>query len=250
MDDWLNKLWTWENIVKNFYNQTINSLNEYLPKIIWSIIILIVWAIISYLIYKLVIYFFKKFKLLDLIDKIEEKMDVKVWKEELNSNWKEKHQLSKSKKKKLTEKINVDEITAKSISSYIFLIFFRYSIIIIWITEVEKFLNDVINYLPNLFIAVCVWFFGISFSDTVYNIVYYTLEITKHQTSKVIAMWAKLVILFFTIMIVLNYIKIIDQFFINTLFVWFVWAITVWVWISFWLWWKDVARQILESFKR
>ncbi len=250
MDDWLNKLWTWENIVKNFYNQTINSLNEYLPKIIWSIIILIVWAIISYLIYKLVIYFFKKFKLLDLIDKIEEKMDVKVWKEELNSNWKEKHQLSKSKKKKLTEKINVDEITAKSISSYIFLIFFRYSIIIIWITEVEKFLNDVINYLPNLFIAVCVWFFGISFSDTVYNVVYYTLEITKHQTSKVIAMWAKLVILFFTIMIVLNYIKIIDQFFINTLFVWFVWAITVWVWISFWLWWKDVARQILESFKR
>lgn len=247
----LSNSWSWELILSNFYNQLLVEINFYFPKIVWALAVLVVGLLVSILAYRLVIYLFKKFKLLDFIDRVESRMEIKIANEESqNPDTKSKKVVLKEvKKKKLTQKINVDELTAKAISGYLFLIFFRFSIIIIWITEVEQFLSDVINYLPNLFIAICIWFFWVSFSDTVYNITFYTLQLTKHNTSKVIAMWAKIIILFFTVMIVLNYIKIVDKFFINTLFVGFVSAITIWIWIAFWLWWKDVARQILESFK-
>jgi hypothetical protein len=186
-----------------------------------------------------------------LINKLESKMDLNFWDDVvLESNIGKKWATKIIKRKKLTEKINIDQLTAKAFSYYVFLIFFRLSIVVIWITEVEVFLSDVLNYLPNLFIAVCIWFFWIRFADTVYDIVYYTLELTKHQTSRIIAMGSKFIVLFFTIMIVLNYVKIVDEFIINTIFVGFIATITVWAWIAFWLGWKDVAREILESFKK
>ncbi len=223
------------------------NIELYWPKIVWAITILLFWILISIIVYEAIMYLFRKFKIIALIDKLESKMDIDLWE---NSEKPHKKSANKVSRKKLTEKINVDKLTAKAFSYYIFLIFFRLSIVVIWITEVERFLSDVINYLPSLFIAILIWFFWLRFSNTVYDIVYYTLELTKHQTSKIIAMWSKIVILFFTVMIVLNYIKIVDQFIINTIFVWFISTITLWAWLAFWLGWKEVAREILESFKK
>jgi hypothetical protein len=58
----------------------------------------------------------------------------------------------KMHRKKLTERIKIDRLLAKSFSYYIFLVFFRFAIVIIGINEVEQFLGDVLAYLPNLFI--------------------------------------------------------------------------------------------------
>lgn len=239
-----------DQIFSKMYESLMLNIDYYAPKAIWAISILLIGLIISVLIYKFVIYLFKKFKIKDLIDKFEMKLELNLGEDNLESIENKKPKIKKIKRKKLTEKINVDMIVAKAFSYYVFLMFFRFGIVIIWFSEVEKFLSDVLTYLPNLFIAVCVWFFWVRFADTVYDIVYYTLELTKHQTSKIIAMWSKIVILFFTIMIVLKYVKIVDLFIINTIFVWFIATITIWAWIAFWLWWKDVAREILESFKK
>jgi hypothetical protein len=84
--------------------------------------------------------------------------------------------------------MRVDTLIAKSFSYYIFLVFFRLSIVVIGITEVEQFLADLIGYLPSLFIAVCIGFFGMRFSDTVYDVLFHTLELTRQKTSKIIAM--------------------------------------------------------------
>ena len=241
----------WQQIIDNIYESLMMKAGVYAPKIIGAITILLFGILIAIIIYEAVIYIFRKFKIINLINKLESKMDLNFWDDVvLESNIGKKWATKIIKRKKLTEKINIDQLTAKAFSYYVFLIFFRLSIVVIWITEVEVFLSDVLNYLPNLFIAVCIWFFWIRFADTVYDIVYYTLELTKHQTSRIIAMGSKFIVLFFTIMIVLNYVKIVDEFIINTIFVGFIATITVWAWIAFWLGWKDVAREILESFKK
>lgn len=89
-------------------------------------------------------FLFQKFKLNQLIDKLkvnfdEENIDTKKKKKEL-------------KKTRFTDKIKVDDSIAKSIGVFLFLIFFRIAVSYIGITEVEDFLRDLIDYLPNLFI--------------------------------------------------------------------------------------------------
>lgn len=239
-----------EQIFNTLYASVIEKLQVYAPKIIWAISILLIGLIISVVIYKIVMYLFRKFKIKGIIDKLELKMDLNLGDENQEGIDDKKPRIKKIVRRKLTEKINIDRLTAKACSYYVFLIFFRFSIVVIWITEVELFLKDVLDYLPKVFIAVCLWFFWIRFSDTVYDIVYYTLELTKHQTSKIIAMGSKVIILFVTIMAVLTQIKIVSEFIVNTIFVWFISTVTIWVWIALWLWGKDVAREILESFRK
>ncbi len=241
----------WQQIIDNIYSNLVSKTEIYAPKIVWAVTILLFGILFAIITYELVIYIFRKFKIIDLINKLESKMDLDFWDGTVSESISNKKNTTKKvKRKKLTEKINIDKLTAKAFSYYIFLIFFRFSIVFIWIDDIEYFLDKVLNYLPNLFIAVCIWFFWLRFADTVYDIVFYTLELTKHQTSRIIAMGAKFIVIFFTIMVAFDYIEIVDPFIINTIFVGFISTITVWAWIAFWLGWKDVAREILESFKK
>lgn len=215
------------------------------PKIIWALIIILIWWVFSFFSYKILISLFKKFKLNEIIDKFKIELDVETIKEN-----EEKVSKKKLKSQKFTNKIKVDSILSKSISYYIFIIFFRLSISYIWIKEVELFLKDLINYLPSLFVWVLIWFFGVRFANFVYDIVYHALNITREKTSKIIAYTWKIIILFFTLMLVLDYTKIVSEFIINVVLVWFIWMIALAWWLAFWLWWKDIANEILESFRK
>ena len=106
-----------------------------------------------------------------------------------------------------------------------------------------------LDYLPSLFIGVIIWFFGIRFANFIYDIVYHALNLTKQKTAKIIASWAKIVILFFTLMVVLNKIWI-DSSVVNTVLTWFIAMLTIAWGLAFGLWGKDIAREILESFRK
>jgi RimJ/RimL family protein N-acetyltransferase len=55
--------------------------------------------------------------------------------------------------------------------------------------------------------------------------------------------------LFFTLMVVLNKIGI-DSTIINTVLIWFISMLTIAWWLAFGLWGKDIAKEILESFRK
>lgn len=230
------------------YIDIIEKIEFFWPKAIFAMFILFFWILVSIGVYKITLYLYVKLKIAEFINKIEIDLENPI-KEQNEWNW-EKRSIKKVKRQKLTERIILDQIIAKAFSYYVFLIFFRFAIIAIGINEVENFLNDLLSYLPSLFVWILIWFFWVKFSDTIYNVVYHTLEITKQKTSKVIAMGAKIVILFFTIMLVLNYIKIVDAFIINTFIIWFVWTVSLGSAIAFGLGGKDVASEILEGFKK
>lgn len=231
-----------DKILTNLYSTISTNIEFYLPKIIGAIIVLGIWILIAVWIYKLVMYLFKKFKIIELIDKL----NIKFEKKEIKLQWKDEN---KTKIKKISDEIKIDEIVSKAFSYYIFLVFFRFSIVIIWIKDVEDFLKDLLTYLPSLFIAVIIWFFWIRFANFIYDVVFHALDLTKQKTAKIIANWAKIIILFFTLMVVLSKIWIASEI-TNTILIWFISMLALAWWLAFGLWGKDIAHEILESFRK
>lgn len=233
-----------DKIISNLIDSIIWNVELYLPKIIGALIVLWIWALISIWIYKFVMYLFKKFKIMELIDKLN--ID---FIDNSDDEEKEKIVVVQKKKKKFSDKIKINEITSKAISYYVFLIFFRLSIIVIWIKEVELFLWELITYLPSLFVAVIIWFFWVRFANFIYDVVFHALDFSKQKTAKIIASWSKVIILFFTLMAVLSKIGIATEI-TYTILIWFVSMLALAWGLAFWLWWKDIAAEILESFKK
>jgi len=244
----------WENIqnfIITYFNEAIKILNineKYLQELAINsakaLFIIIVGFIIARIIYKLTIKFFKKYKIKEKIDKFEEFLEkdeeIKEWVDEVKP------------KKKLTEKIKIDIVVAKSFSVYIFLFFFKISLLVIWIDEVAKSLNTLLDYLPSLFVWIIIWFFGIRFANFIYDVTYHTLSIaesnSKTKTSKIIATGSKWLILFLTFTLVLNFTKIIDKEMIYIILIWFISMMSIAGWIAFGLWWKEMAKDILDKF--
>ncbi len=231
-----------ENIINNLYITIIWNIELYLPKLIWALVILWFWIIIAIWIHKLVMYLFRKFSIIELIDKLNiEFDDIKV-KEDVKK-------IIEPKKKKISDKIKINEITAKAISYYVFLVFFRLAIVVIGITEIEVFMWELLTYLPSLFIAVIIWFFWVRFANFIYDVVFHALDLTNQKTAKIIASWSKAIMLFFTLMVVLDKIWIASEI-TNTILIWFISMLALAWWLAFWLWWKDIAHEILDSFKK
>lgn len=237
-----------DKIIENLYTNIMTNIEFYIPKIIWAIFILWIWAIISIWIYKLVMYLFKKFRIVELIDKLNVNFS-DVIEIEGESEEKKAQTVLKKKSKKFSDQIKIDEMTARATAYYFFLVFFRLSIIVIWIKEVEDFLWELLTYLPSLFVAVIIWFFWIRFSNFIYDLVFHALDFSKQKTAKIIASWAKIIILFFTLMVVLSKIWIATEI-TYTILIWFISMLSLAWWLAFWLGWKDIAHEILESFKK
>ncbi len=245
-----------DNILTNLYLNISTQISSYWPKVIWAIIVLFIWWAFSYWIYRLVIYLFKKFKLIQLIDKLtleysseedkeDEKKDEKENKDNKNNKEFKKHKHIKL----LSQKIKINIIVAKAFSYYVFLVFFRFSIVIIWIQEIEDFMSELLKYLPSLFIWVVIWFFWIRFANFIYDVVYHALDLSKQKTAKIIASWAKIIILFFTLIVVLGKIWI-ESNITDIILTWFISMLALAWWLAFGLGWKSIAKEILESFRK
>jgi hypothetical protein len=229
------------NFFSSIYSIVNNKIKTYWPEILQFIAIIILWIIVARWVFLLVLYLFKRFNLIELIDKLQ----IDVYENE-NSDIEEKKE-----KKKISDKIKINVLTAKALSYYIFLLFFRWAIYSIEITQIERFLSDLIWYLPNLFVWIAILFFWIRFASSVYDIVYHTLDLAKQEDSaKIVAIWAKIIILFFTFTFALNYIKVIDDFLFRTFFVGFVSLLSIAWWLAFWLWWKNIAKDLLENLRK
>jgi hypothetical protein len=217
-----------------------------------AIMILLIGAVISYGIYRATLYVFWKFGIVDRINWLWDGFEENTTKivDKTPNNNQATLEIEKEKKSEKPKKVRYDKITAKAFSYYVFLLFFRWAVVVIGITEVERFMQDLLAYLPNLFVWVVIGFFWVRFANSVHDIIYQALELTKDKTSKIIAMWAKVIIMFFTLMIMLNYIQIVDEFIINALFLGFITTLTISLGLSFWLWGKDIAQEILESFRK
>ncbi|MBW7954192.1 hypothetical protein H3C61_00030 [Candidatus Gracilibacteria bacterium] len=239
-----------ENSLDVIYVDIIRKIETFGPKIIGGLIIFIIGGIISILLYKFLIFFFKKIKLNQIIDRLKVSFDEEQLSSKEESNKKIKNIKNIAKTNRFTDKIKVDDVVAKSASYYILVVFLRLSIGFIGIYEIEDFLKDVTDYLPNLFVGVLIGFFGIRFANFIYDVVYHTLSISKEKTANIIAEGARIIILFFTLMVFLEYTKIVSMFIINTILIGFISMLALAGGLAFGIGGKEIAREILESFKK
>ncbi|PZM85737.1 hypothetical protein DLH72_01575 [Candidatus Gracilibacteria bacterium] len=228
-----------ENLINGTYNNISGAFEKYAYVFLISAINLIIGIIISILVYKIIIYLFKKFKIVSLIDKLTM---VSIYN-------KQEDEKSKTEVRKISDNIKIDVITAKSMAYYVFLLFFRYSIVILGISEVEKFLDSTVEYLPSLFIGVVIGFFGIRFANFIYDVIYYPLDLSGQKNAEIIAMGGKVIILFFTLMVVLSKVGIATEI-TNIILIGFVAMLSIAGGLAFGLGGKDLAKEILESFKK
>ncbi|ATU05664.1 hypothetical protein BKN14_04480 [Candidatus Gracilibacteria bacterium HOT-871] len=226
------------NVVNGLYQEVINFAATYIPKFLGAVVVFLFGVLIAVGIYKITIYLFKKFKIIDKIDKLTM---ISIYKDE-------KEKAGKTEFKKISDNIKIDVITAKSMSYYVVLLFFRLSIVIIGIKEVENFLNSLIQYLPSLFIGVAVGFFGIRFASFVYDMIYYPLDLSGQKNAEVIAMGGKIIILFFTLMVVLTQVGIASEI-TQIILIGFIAMLSLAGGLAFGLGGKELAKEILESFK-
>jgi hypothetical protein len=218
-------------------------LNNYLWKIIESVSLVFSWCILAFLLYKFIMYLFVRFNLLDLINKIESKLSSGV------KEWFTEEKKKKEVPKAITEKFKINEIVAKSISYYVFLLFFRMAISQYWVDDIETFMDELIRYLPKIFIWVMIWYLWIRFAKFVHDIILYAFGIKTRDTAKIVATGSRWIIIFFTVMAVLDQVGIATEV-TTTILNWFIAMLALAGWLAFWLWWKGVAREILESFKK
>ncbi|MFK7779909.1 MAG: hypothetical protein QM490_02075 [Candidatus Gracilibacteria bacterium] len=233
-----------DNFISNLYISVMGNMEEYLPKFIGALLIVGAGVVISILIHKLVMYLFKRFKIIELIDKINIKLIDDIKKDNTK-----KEETVILRQKKISDKIKINEIVAKAFSYYIFLVFFRLAIVVIEIKEVEEFLGELITYLPSLFIAAIIGFFGVRFANFIHDIVYHALNLSKQKTAKIIAKGVKIIVLFFTLMVVLDKIGIASEI-TSTILIGFISMISIAGGLAFGLGGKDIAHEILESFRK
>ena len=239
----------YSSFVNGIYTSVLASAEFYAPKVLWALILLIIWIFAAVISYKIILYAFKKFKLIELIDRLTIDFEDIAHIPENPDEEKAKESKTVEKKKKFSQRVKLDEIFGKAMGYYIFLVFFRFSIVAIGIDEVEKFLWDLLTYLPSLFIGIVIMFFWVRFANFIYDVIYQTLNLTKQKTAKIIASGAKVIMLFFTLMVVLDKVGIASDI-ITVILTGFVAMLTLAGWIAFGLGWKDVAREILESFRK
>jgi len=80
------KLQIWEVIDKlkeNIFWNIENFIIEKWPDFFWALVIMIIGFFVSIFIYKIIMYLFKRFKIIDLIDKL----DIDFWDHEEIKDW-------------------------------------------------------------------------------------------------------------------------------------------------------------------
>lgn len=232
------------------YTDFITGAQEFLPKFLWAMLIIAFGLLIARWVYVWVIYVFKKFKIAELLNKLQVNIsddDTVIKAEEIID---EEGKKIKKSMNFFGEKIKIDSIFAKALSYYIFLVFFRMALTHMGVDEVEEFVWSIIDYLPKLFIWIVIWFFWVRFASFVHDVLYHALDLTKQNNAKVVAIIWKLIVLFFTTLAVLNHIEIVDRIIYQTVLIWFIAMISIAWGLAFGLWGKEVAKEILESFKK
>jgi hypothetical protein len=141
----------------------------------------------------------------------------------------------------------------KYLSIFVFLLFLRNAVQKAGYTEVEQFLDSIVNYLPHLLLALLITFFGIQLSRTSYTIVYKAANFENPQTAVILGNTARLLVLFFTITIAISQvntgtIELIPDYLIRSVLIGFVAASSLAFGLAFGLGGREAAAEFIREY--
>jgi len=155
-----------------------------------------------------------------------------------------KHFLERAKIKATSSKV-----IAKGVKGYLIFVFFIEATKIAQLTQVSEFLTRVLNYIPDVIIAIFIMLVGIRVGHLLQNLITTSLSITKTKTANVLGMAAKYTMITFAVLGALSELDI-AEILIQTMFIGFIAMLTLAGGLAFGLGGKDVVHELLEDVKR
>jgi len=146
-------------------------------------------------------------------------------------------------------KLSPSHVIAKTVKAYLIFLFFIEATKIAKLTEVAEFLTSVIDYVPQVIIAVFIILVGIRIGHTMELIISTSLGFAKDTTAHALGIAAKYTMVTFAILAALSQLQI-ARILIETLFIGFVAMLTIAGGLAFGLGGKDVVKELLETLKK
>ena len=145
-------------------------------------------------------------------------------------------------------KMSPSALIAKSVKGYLIFLFFIEATKVARLTEIAVFLTKVINYVPEIIIALFIMLVGIQIGNTMQLVISTSLNFAKSTTADVLGVAAKYTVVTFAVLAALSQLNI-AEILTQTLFIGFVAMLTIAGGLAFGLGGKDVVRELLESMK-
>ena len=147
---------------------------------------------------------------------------------------------------KIDARLNAPKFFGEIVKWFLIIIFLMASSEILGLTQFSQFLEKVIGYYPNIFIACLIFLVAVFLSDLSQKIVVGTLEKEKITYSRFLGRVTRWGIWFFAIMAILYQLKIIPSL-ILAIFIGGIATVSIALGIAFGLGGRDLAAKILKE---
>lgn len=207
---------TVNNIIQPFWKSFVT----FLPDLFGGLLILIIGLVVANLLKGILLTLFGFLKLERLFQqsKAVEKGEVKLW----------------------------EEVIAEIVRWTVVILFLIPTLQVWGLSEAITVLNQVLFYIPNVIVAVVIGFVGLISSNLVANVVRRTIKTLGSTTANTLAVFTKSVIVFFTILVVLNQLGVAQDI-IRILFTGIIGMLALAGGLAFGLGGKDIARDLLSE---
>lgn len=145
-------------------------------------------------------------------------------------------------------KLSPSRVIAKSLKAYLIFLFFIESTKIARLTEVADFLTSVINYVPQIIIALFIILVGIRIGNTLQLVVSTSLYFARTSVANAMGVVAKSTVVGFSVLAALSQLQI-AEILIQILFIGFIAMLAIAGGLAFGLGGKDLVKEVLEAFK-
>ena len=207
---------TVNSIVQPFWKSFVS----FLPVLFGGLLILVIGLIVANLLKSILITLFSFLKLERLFQstKAIEKGEVKLW----------------------------EDVIAEIVRWTVIILFLIPTLQVWGLSEATTVLNQILFYIPNVVIAVVIGFVGLVSSNLLANVVKRTIKTLGSTTANTLAVFTKSVIVFFTILVVLNQLGVAQDI-IRILLTGIIGMLALAGGLAFGLGGKDIARDLLSE---
>lgn len=146
-------------------------------------------------------------------------------------------------------KVTSTELIAKGVKGYLIFLFFIEATKVAQLDQVAEFLTKVIEYIPDLIIALFIILVGIRIGNTMKSLITTSLNFAKANTANALGLAARYTIITFAVLAALTQLQI-AEILVQVLFIGFVSFLTIAGGLSFGLGGKDLVHDLLEDVKK
>lgn len=213
--------------MQDLFNSFFQNIILNLPNLIWALLVLFIGVIVGSKLKDLTIDFLKKIRLNQMLKSL---------------GW-------ESFLERYNAQINISKFIGDLVCIFFIFLFLTISFDILELSQINNIIYSIINYFPNIFIAVIVFIFTVFLADFSKKIVIVSLEKEKIAYSSLLGDIISSIAWVLATLAILYQLRIVPEL-ILAIFIGVIAFIVLFFGISFGLAGKDFAKKIIEDLEK